>query len=258
MSLAPPPFGATSSCRRRTPRWPAKGRTAVADMPPPEPEPEPRTAEERTIAALTAQLRAAGLEPCAPSPANAASSPAAAAPAAAPTVAEALELLQRRAAGAPPGAFCKKCHQAVQRAPAAAAAPAAPGPAELGWLLGGELQVSGGGGQRRRGGAAEGTSRGSRIRPNNFGYTTYIDRVFGLRCFEDLVCAARAHRGCCTFYRAMSNYICAIAGGRKLRVFPDAKDISESYCALQAVRLLLANAAPASAFRFLAVLCGSG
>ena len=55
----------------------------------------------------------------------------------------------------------------------------------------------------------EGEKRGrrNRIRPQNWGYTTYLDRVFGMRCFEDLV---------------------------RLRVFPDAKDISESYGALQA------------------------
>ena len=50
-------------------------------------------------------------------------------------------------------------------------------------------------------------SSADRIRPRNWGYTTYLDRVFGMRCFEDIV---------------------------RLRVFPDAKDISESYGVLQA------------------------
>jgi hypothetical protein len=50
-------------------------------------------------------------------------------------------------------------------------------------------------------------SQGNRIRPRNWGFTTYLDRVFGMRCFEDLV---------------------------RLRVFPDAKDISESYGVIQA------------------------
>jgi hypothetical protein len=60
--------------------------------------------------------------------------------------------------------------------------------------------VSGGDGLGKRG-------RRNRIHPRNWGFTTYIDRVFGMRCFEDLV---------------------------RLRVFPDAKDISESYGVLQA------------------------
>ncbi len=47
----------------------------------------------------------------------------------------------------------------------------------------------------------------NRIHERNWGYTTYLDRVFGLRCFGDLV---------------------------RLQVYPDAKDISESYGALQA------------------------
>jgi hypothetical protein len=55
--------------------------------------------------------------------------------------------------------------------------------------------------------AGEKRGRRNRIHPRNWGYTTYIDRVFGMRCFEDLV---------------------------RMRVFPDAKDISESYGALQA------------------------
>lgn len=57
-------------------------------------------------------------------------------------------------------------------------------------------------------GAADATrGRRNRIRPRNWGYTLYLDKVFSLRCFEDLV---------------------------RLRVFPDAKDISESYGAIQA------------------------
>lgn len=47
--------------------------------------------------------------------------------------------------------------------------------------------------------------RRNRIHPRNWGFTTHLDKVFGLRCFEDLV---------------------------RLAVFPDAKDISESYGAL--------------------------
>ena len=40
----------------------------------------------------------------------------------------------------------------------------------------------------------------------NWGYTTYLDRLFSMRCFEDLV---------------------------RLRLFPGAKDMSESMGALQ-------------------------
>ena len=56
----------------------------------------------------------------------------------------------------------------------------------------------------------EGGNRGrrNRVHPRNWGYTTYIDKVFSLRCFVNLV---------------------------QLQVFPDAKDISESYGVLQAV-----------------------
>ncbi|CAE8586544.1 unnamed protein product, partial [Polarella glacialis] len=52
-------------------------------------------------------------------------------------------------------------------------------------------------------------SRGqrNRLHPQNWGYTTYLDRVFKMTCFFDLV---------------------------RLRVFPDAKDISESYGAIAA------------------------
>ena len=50
-------------------------------------------------------------------------------------------------------------------------------------------------------------SKRNRIHPRNWGYTTYLDKVFSMRCFEDLV---------------------------RMRVFPDAKDISESYGFLQA------------------------
>ena len=54
---------------------------------------------------------------------------------------------------------------------------------------------------------------GSKVRPNNWGYTTYIDRVFAMDCFPDMV---------------------------QKRVFPDAKDISESMGALQVERRLQA------------------
>ena len=56
----------------------------------------------------------------------------------------------------------------------------------------------------------EGGNRGrrNRVHPRNWGYTTYIDKIFSLRCFVNLV---------------------------QLQVFPDAKDISESYGVLQAV-----------------------
>mmetsp|Transcript_27959 Transcript_27959/g.87094 ORF Transcript_27959/g.87094 Transcript_27959/m.87094 type:complete len:300 (-) Transcript_27959:48-947(-) len=47
----------------------------------------------------------------------------------------------------------------------------------------------------------------SRLHPRNWGYTTYLDRVFSLNCFFDLV---------------------------RLQVFPGAKDISESYGAIAA------------------------
>ncbi|CAE8601556.1 unnamed protein product [Polarella glacialis] len=52
-------------------------------------------------------------------------------------------------------------------------------------------------------------SRGqrNRLHPQNWGYTTYLDRVFKMTCFFDLV---------------------------RLKVFPDAKDISESYGAIAA------------------------
>ena len=53
----------------------------------------------------------------------------------------------------------------------------------------------------------EGRSKRNRIHPRNWGYSNHLDRVFSLRCFQDLV---------------------------RLRVFPDAKDISESFGALQA------------------------
>jgi hypothetical protein len=49
--------------------------------------------------------------------------------------------------------------------------------------------------------------RRNRIRPKNWGYTTYLDKVFSMHCFAELV---------------------------RLRVFPDCKDISESYGVLQA------------------------
>jgi len=51
------------------------------------------------------------------------------------------------------------------------------------------------------------SSSGTIRRPNNFGYCAYIDRVFSLRCFRDIV---------------------------DLQVFQSAKDISESFCALNA------------------------
>ena len=68
-----------------------------------------------------------------------------------------------------------------------------------------ELLSSDGAGSAGRSGRSGG--RRNRIHPRNWGYTTYLDRVFGMRCFNDLV---------------------------RMRVFPDAKDISESYGALQA------------------------
>eukprot|EP01051_Picozoa_sp_SAG22_P012554 SAG22_NODE_1316_length_4765_cov_2.544792_2_plen_586_part_00 len=49
--------------------------------------------------------------------------------------------------------------------------------------------------------------RRNRIHPRNWGYTTYLDRVFGLACFGELT---------------------------RLQIFPDAKDISESYGAVVA------------------------
>ena len=52
-----------------------------------------------------------------------------------------------------------------------------------------------------------GGGRRNKIHPHNWGYTTYLDRVFGLSCFSELV---------------------------RLQIFPDAKDISESYGALAA------------------------
>ena len=55
--------------------------------------------------------------------------------------------------------------------------------------------------------AAPRRGRRNRIHPRNWGYTTHLDKVFGLKCFQELVC---------------------------LQVFPDAKDISESYGALLA------------------------
>jgi hypothetical protein len=48
---------------------------------------------------------------------------------------------------------------------------------------------------------------GTKLRPRNWGFTTYLDRLFGMRCFLDIM---------------------------QLGVFPDAKDISESMGALQA------------------------
>lgn len=68
-----------------------------------------------------------------------------------------------------------------------------------------ELLSADGAGSTERSGRSGG--RRNRIHPRNWGYTTYLDRVFGMRCFNELV---------------------------RLRVFPDAKDISESYGALQA------------------------
>ena len=50
-------------------------------------------------------------------------------------------------------------------------------------------------------------SASSKIRPNNWGYLTYVDKVFGLDCFKELV---------------------------RLGIFESAKDISESMGALQA------------------------
>ena len=67
------------------------------------------------------------------------------------------------------------------------------------------LSAEGAAGSTGRSGRSGG--RRNRIHPRNWGYTTYLDRVFGMRCFNELV---------------------------RLRVFPDAKDISESYGALQA------------------------
>ena len=50
-------------------------------------------------------------------------------------------------------------------------------------------------------------SQRDKIHPRNWGYTTHLDRVFGLACFGELT---------------------------RLQIFPDAKDISESYGALVA------------------------
>ena len=56
-------------------------------------------------------------------------------------------------------------------------------------------------------GASEGQQAG--VRPNNWGYCDYVDQVFRMRCFTELV---------------------------RLGVFTSAKDVSESMAALQAVR----------------------
>ena len=68
------------------------------------------------------------------------------------------------------------------------------------WARSANDSDEGGDGSNRR-------SRRNRIHPKNWGYSNHLDRVFSLKCFEDFV---------------------------RLRVFPDAKDISESYGALQA------------------------
>ena len=58
---------------------------------------------------------------------------------------------------------------------------------------------------------------GVRIRPGNFGYVNYVDSLFQMGCFEDIV---------------------------RLRLFPSAKDVSESMGALQAAATFM-NATPA-------------
>ena len=55
--------------------------------------------------------------------------------------------------------------------------------------------------------AAQSGKKNRKFRPNNWGYSAYVDKVYGMGCFAELV---------------------------RLRVFLDAKDISESYGALQA------------------------
>jgi len=55
--------------------------------------------------------------------------------------------------------------------------------------------------------AGPGGGGGGKVRPNNWGYLTYVDKVFGLDCFKELV---------------------------RLGIFESAKDISESMGALQA------------------------
>ena len=55
---------------------------------------------------------------------------------------------------------------------------------------------------------------GAKLRPRNWGFTTYLDRLFAMRCFLDMM---------------------------ELRVFPDAKDITESMGALQAATVHFFN-----------------
>jgi hypothetical protein len=54
--------------------------------------------------------------------------------------------------------------------------------------------------------ATQSSKKNRKFRPNNWGYSAYVDKVYGMGCFAELV---------------------------RLRVFLDAKDISESYGALQ-------------------------
>lgn len=64
----------------------------------------------------------------------------------------------------------------------------------------------------------------NRIHENNWGYTTYLDRVFGLNCFE-------VRRFLFVMTRRFKSHSQELV---RLRVFPDAKDISESFGAIEA------------------------
>jgi hypothetical protein len=67
--------------------------------------------------------------------------------------------------------------------PAAAATAPVTGPASDSAVS--ELLAADGAGSTGRSGRSGG--RRNRIHPRNWGYTTYLDRVFGMRCFNDLV-----------------------------------------------------------------------